>query len=121
MEAQNIPPSLPVINPNATAKQMIQLRHEGATFEPACANLRSESLGWAILDSLGIMKPFTNSLITRQLLDHAHQPIHPNMTDKEPHMGKASLVEQEDEAKKAWNDKVSTIQMIYIMHHWRQL
>jgi len=39
------------------------------------------------------------------------------MTDKEPHMGKASLVEQEDEAKKAWNDKVSTIQMIYIMHH----
>jgi len=52
------------------------------------------------------MNSHANGLIIRELLDHAHQPLDPNVTDKEPHMGVASLVEQEEEGKKAWNDKV---------------
>lgn len=50
------------------------------------------------------------------MLDNAHQPLDPNMTDKEPHMGIASLAEQEEEGKNVWNDDVSTDQLEYLMH-----
>jgi hypothetical protein len=55
----------------------------------------------------------------RQLLDNAHQPLDPNMTDKELHMGKASLAEQEEEGKNAWNDKVS-IDLEYLIY-WKTM
>ncbi|KIM78730.1 hypothetical protein PILCRDRAFT_90491 [Piloderma croceum F 1598] len=99
MEPQNGPRSLPIVNANATVEQMVQLREEGATFEAACKNLQSESLGNILIAWRTI----------RQLLDNAHQPLDPNMTDKEPHMGKASLAEQEEEGKNAWNDKTTVI------------
>jgi hypothetical protein len=36
---------LPVVNPNATTEQMVQLCKEGAVFEKACQNLTSKTLG----------------------------------------------------------------------------
>ena len=54
-----------------------------------------------------IMSSVTHSLVIRELVDNAHQPLDPNMTDREPHMGVASLAEQEIEGKVARNDKVS--------------
>jgi len=56
-----------------------------------------------------ITSSLSNYLIIRELLDNAHQPLDPNMTDKEPHMGVASLAEQGEEGRTAWNDKVGTI------------
>ena len=61
------------------------------------------------------MNALVNGLMIRKLLDHAHQPFDPNMTDKEPHMGVASLAQQEEEGKRAWNDEVSTILMCAVL------
>jgi hypothetical protein len=56
-----------------------------------------------------ITSSLANYLIIGELLDNAHQPLDPNMTDKKPHMGAASLAEQGEEGRMAWNDKVGTI------------
>ena len=45
MEPLNTPPRLPVLDPNATAEQMVRLCKEGAVFEKACRNLTSKTLG----------------------------------------------------------------------------
>jgi hypothetical protein len=44
-ELQDLPHLLPTVNCNATAAEMVQLRKDGAIFEPACKDLTKETLG----------------------------------------------------------------------------